>query len=336
MPIPDHFIARYLDTLNRIEDPTSPPDDLMNMIREIQEDDEAHDTMNEITRRLPEATSPIGAAWHSVILGASIERGRDPAKTVKPIVETLLKWNRTLPDEPEDDDTLIEIDAPTSQAIDMLGQATVTHLSRLPDFETHIDVPSVRRELGRTEAMANGAMWVMQIFRQESGSVLVLHATQAFGAMVAFENVANNFHLFTLLQSALAEVAAPGAKRTKARVVQAAREGCSATDAVRDDAWWHYGQAAALEPAPESMVFGEGTPEEIDTVDGQKVILLWPPIMASRGWGGGFFGPILEARPPDVRIERVLEDKEVLAWRSKLGLPEPAAPTADKPKWKFW
>lgn len=338
--IPDNFIDHYFTTMNAVEDPTQQPTEMLELIQSIQGDEDAHETMNAISARLPESTSALGAAWHAVLLGASVEGGRDPLKTVKPVVETLLKWNRTLPDEPEDENELIEIDASTSEAIGMLGQATVAHLSRISNFEEVIDVPAARAELERTEYLANGPMWVMQVFRQQSGSLVVLHATQAFGAEVAFEHLANNFHLFTLLQGALAEVGAPGAKKPKARVIEAAKNGCKAGDAVRDEAWWHYsqhdGQPDQIEPSLAGMVFGEGELTEIGTVDGQPVLLLWPPVLKSRGWGGGFFSPLLEARPPNLQVTRVFDGAEVMRWRSKLGLGEPEPPDAGKSRWKFW
>lgn len=335
MSIPDTFIDQYLTAMNAADDPTQPPAAMMELAQSILGEEGAHDTMNAITARLPESSSALGASWHAILLGASIENGRDPLKTVQPIFDTFLKWNRTLPDEPEDEEAMIEIDAATSQAVEMFGQSVVAHLSRIPNFEEVIDVPAARAELERTEYLSNGAMWVMQIFRQESGSLLVLHATEAFGAEITYAHVSNNFHLFTLLQGVLAEVGAPGSKKAKPRVLAAALEGCEASDAVGDEAWWHYGQPDVLEAGLEGMVFGEGAPSEISIIGDQRVLLLWPPVMQSRGWGGGFFSPRLESRPPDVHVERLLDESAILSWRSQLGLPPPEAPSG-KARWKFW
>ncbi|WP_197455249.1 hypothetical protein [Stieleria neptunia] len=55
-------------------------------------------------------------------------------------------------------------------------------------------------------------------------------------------------------------------------------------------------------------------------------------MIQSRQWGGGFFGPFLQASPPDVTVTAELTDAEVQHWFETLNLPEVAA----KPWWKFW
>ena len=76
------------------------------------------------------------------------------------------------------------------------------------------------------------------------------------------------------------------------------------------------------------MVFGEAGPESIVEIDGAQVLLLWPPIMQSRGWNAGFFGPLIVAAPPAVEVIEELAAEEVQRWRERLQLPE-----AKKKRW---
>jgi hypothetical protein len=87
-----------------------------------------------------------------------------------------------------------------------------------------------------------------------------------------------------------------------------------------DAAWWHYGQPSATTASLAASVWGEAGPDSISCVDGQQVLLLWPPLLQSRSWDAGFFSPILEASPPSVEILTVLSSTDVETWWLRLGL----------------
>lgn len=50
------------------------------------------------------------------------------------------------------------------------------------------------------------------------------------------------------------------------------------------------------------------------------MLLLWPPLLGSRSWDSGFFGPALEALPPDVIVEEELSPEACQRWFATLGL----------------
>ncbi len=62
------------------------------------------------------------------------------------------------------------------------------------------------------------------------------------------------------------------------------------------------------------------------------MLLLWPPILRSRSWEAGFFGPYLQAMPPSVAVTDELNSEQVDSWWAKLKLPK----LEKKSKWKFW
>jgi hypothetical protein len=60
----------------------------------------------------------------------------------------------------------------------------------------------------------------------------------------------------------------------------------------------------------------------IDSFDGSQVLLLWPPVLGSRTWDGGFFSPILFATLPKVNVIRTMFATEVETWWERLDLPK--------------
>jgi hypothetical protein len=135
--------------------------------------------------------------------------------------------------------------------------------------------------------------------------------------VVRYSNITNCFHLFTLLQGALAGVM-PDAQEVNADLLDMARG--KSHGKGHDHAWWHYGQASSATPHLGSSVWGEAGPDSIGSVDGQQVLLLWPPILQSRGWDASFFTPILEQSPPSLEVIKVLSAADADAWWQRLGL----------------
>jgi hypothetical protein len=69
---------------------------------------------------------------------------------------------------------------------------------------------------------------------------------------------------------------------------------------------------------------------EIPVVDGSQVLLAWPPILKSRTWDAGFFGPHLEAMRADAVLDRELSAAESQAWLENLGA------ASEKKWWRWW
>jgi hypothetical protein len=158
---------------------------------------------------------------------------------------------------------------------------------------------------------------VLELLRQRGGKIVVLNVRHRIGAVVRYGNIATCFHLFTLLQAALADVM-PDAQEVSGQTLDIARG--KSQGAGNDAAWWHYGQPGATTPGLATSVWGEAGPDSISRVDGQQVLLLWPPLLQSRSWDAGFFSPILEASPPSVEILEVLSSADVEKWWLRLGL----------------
>jgi len=85
-----------------------------------------------------------------------------------------------------------------------------------------------------------------------------------------------------------------------------------------------------------AMVPGNLLARRLREIDGLKVLVLWNPILAGRGWASGFFGAHLMQLPASFELREPLSNEESAAWFERAGLPavgELAAPVARKRPW---
>lgn len=312
-------IAKVVDAANahRGRKPSQAFRDALNGLVALDGAD-AEQKRSYVAAALPGVTSPSGAGFLAVWLGAGVEGGADPFPQTQPLIDCFLHFSRQVqtndeafPEEENDDELAV--------GLEFLGQGIVAHLSRDPSslrtLQSDVDIVA---ELERVESCSAGPMWILELVRKVSGRIIVLHGEQSIGAIVDYHNVSNCFHLFTLLQAALTG-SMPGARKVDTGILALARGEHLST--CSDEAWWHYGQAVDGPPNLLTSVFGEQNPREIGSIDGQQIVLLWPPILRSRSWDSGFFGPALHAAPAEVHLIEMLSAEEVTMWRQRIGLP---------------
>lgn len=268
------------------------------------------------------ATQDSGsAAWIAVTLGTLVERGASAELSGRAVLDLLQSLLAKLPASGSAEDPPPE---PTREQTTLLAQfryvcqSAVTHLARLPALRESLGGhASLLERLAELGGYSHGAWWVREALLKTSGTLILFHPPSSTGLRLWYSNVSTNFHLFSLLQTAVG-TAIPGGRVADDTVALVAR-GKSA-DAISDEAWWHYGAATSPKPDMSASIWGEGLVREIPRVNGDQVILLWPPILASRTWDAGFLQPHLEAMPADAGVERTLTPEETQAWREKLGL----------------
>jgi len=282
------------------------------------------EVLSRLGSKLDTIGSPTGAGFLAVWLGAAVERGRDPALTASGVCHALMKWSRTLRAGDDEDEAPEPVgEEETLVGLEFLGQAAVAHLARYPAFREELaHSQDVVGELERTSGLSVGAMWVLEVLRKQSGVLVVLHIERRRGFRVSYRNIGNCFHLFTLLQGALAELA-PAGEKPNPRALAVARG--EESGEAEDNAWWHYGQGTCPKAELAWMVYGEPRPDSIDRVGGEQVLLLWPPLLGGRGWDAGFFGPHLVAAPAEVSVMVELSPEDVSRWWMELRLPGEAA-----------
>jgi hypothetical protein len=241
--------------------------------------------------------------------------------TLGPILETLLKWSETVetPNEDEvEDEYEVEVQETTLIGMERLGQGLVAHLTRCPSERERIAKRTeIIDELERGATFSVGAMWVAEIFRKRSGLLLVIHAEERKGVWVQYENISNCFHLFSLLQRALVGIM-PGAKEPSPEVLKAL-EG-NLEENAWDGACWHYGQGTSATASLDASIWGEASPDSIERIDDNQVMLLWNPIMENRTWDRGFFGPRIMSAPAQVTVVNELTAEQLEGWWKRLKL----------------
>lgn len=209
--------------------------------------------------------------------------------------------------------------------------AVVAHLARMSETRealAHDD--SLVKQLEYLEWFSHGAAWVSQAILRTSGTLVVLYPATAQGLIVEYSNVARCFHLFSLLQSCIGR-RLPGGKEPDPVVAAAARG--ESNEPCSDSAWWHFADSWSKTPEFSASIWGEALVRSLSIVEGRQVLLLWPPILKSRSWDSGFFGPHLAALPSNATVQRTLEPEECNQWLATLGIQPAPSP---KRRWRFW
>lgn len=328
----EQAVDRLVDAANGMREVDLPPPfrDALNALARYSDPQAVR---NRIAERIGEIRSPRGIGFLAVWLGGGVEHGLDPEPAIPHLMAAMLRLCANIklpaPDNGEEDPGLPSADRETVDGLEWLGQGLVAHLARSPAARaTYAGQPDLLAELERVEQVAIGCLWVHELLAKRSGTLLVLHVEGRTGVRVRYENLSNNFHLFTLLQAALAG-RIPGTQRVAADVLAMARG--ESREEVSDSAWWHYGVPMVPEPNVAASIWGEMSPEQIPAIDGEQVMLLWPPQLG-RSWDGNFFLPYIESAPPKVEVVEELTVEQFEAWRSKLNLPL----GTPRPWWKLW
>ena len=265
---------------------------------------------------------PGAMAWIAVDLGTLVEGGASPDIGGPAILEQLRAWLQKLPVPGKGDATALPDPTPEQMTLlaqfRYLAQAAVTHLARLPAQRHALaeDAALVDR-LDELRGLTPGAWWVWEALRKTSGTVVLLHPPSGTGLRLAYANVSNCFHLFSLLQSAVG-TSIPGGRTPNETIARVARG--KSSDSISDEAWWHYGNPRSPKADVSATIWGEGLVREIPRVEGEQVMLLWPPVLRSRAWDAGFLGPHLEAMPADASVDSMLTPDECQTWLTKLGI----------------
>lgn len=280
-------------------------------------------------RKLP----PAGAAWMAITLGTSVEEGREVTLTGPALLDYFRDLLQLFP-AARDDDASEAAPGPTAdqtaliRVFDEICQAVVAHLARMP--ERRVALAGEQSLIDRLEELAEfgwGSTWVREAILKTSGTLLALQPRSGEGVRLKYANVSNCFHLFSLMQSAVGQ-RITGGQVAEPKVTAAARG--ETDEAVSDVAWWHYGDPRSAEPELSTSIWGEGHVRDIPQMHGVQTVLLWPPLLKSRGWDSGFFKPHLHALPADLTVESVLSRDESRALLERLGLKRSSK------WWRFW
>lgn len=148
--------------------------------------------------------------------------------------------------------------------------------------------------------------------------LVVLHPGEGKGFRVQLEAVRTNAHLFTLLQGELIGGGhLPGAA-VDPEVIAVARGEVPHEKLLDDHARFHFypwtamGADGSLDFAAGLVVLPvDGRPGALPEFEGERVLLLGPPVLGLRGWDSNFFANIHDALRSAARVTEVLTAEDV-------------------------
>ncbi|MBI3823205.1 MAG: hypothetical protein HY289_11080 [Planctomycetes bacterium] len=156
--------------------------------------------------------------------------------------------------------------------------------------------------------------------------LLVLHPHENQGFRVRLEAIASNFHLFSLLQDALVGDGKLPGPHPNRKVIATAKGEIPHDRIITDAAVWHYANWTALQSdgtlaaAPiDTWVLGEATPRDIPQFEGERLVLLGPPVLNARGWDSSFFTNLHDALRSKVEVIEVLSADEIALRLKRIG-----------------
>ncbi len=157
--------------------------------------------------------------------------------------------------------------------------------------------------------------------------LLVLAPDAQKGFRVTLEAVASCAHLFTLLQGELIAGGHLAGEPIDPEVIAVARGETPPTQALIDHARFNFSPWYSLTPAEslaESALDGliamgvEASPADIPRFEGVPVVLVGPPVLASRSWDSNFFANVHDALRSRAEIVEVLPREQVFAWLDRI------------------
>ncbi|MEZ4438332.1 MAG: hypothetical protein R3B72_04555 [Polyangiaceae bacterium] len=247
-----------------------------------------------------------GAGWLAVTFGSAVEAGVPPV-AAEHLIALLRRWLPLLQDE----------DEAVTGAMNWLAPAVVAHVARRGEYRAELAMDGELMDaLDGCAQASDGALFIHALLLRRSGELMVLRAESGRALRLRFHNVAQCFHLFTLLQCAIG-TGLPGGKEPSSLLDDAARHVRHSTEG--DEAWWHY-QTGGAEAHLGNSVWGEGHVDSLPRFDGVYVICLWPPVLGGRYWNAGFFGPGLSAAPTDMQVVEELSPSDAAAWFARTGM----------------
>lgn len=265
---------------------------------------------------------PHGAARLAFILGEAVEYGANREKTARAVFKIFRDWIMLwFPyydvENPPQLSRLVYLHL---DALPLFCEAIIKLIGPMPEFRQEIaDDAEFMDKLDNMEIYYCGIRKVRKILEVHSDSVVVIHVESQKAFELEYENVNNNFHLFSLIQSEIGDQLPGGTKPTSV-IYDAARGGVEDLEAgITEYAWWHFGRGDVPEANLAGSIWGEDVCC-IPKFDGKQVILLWPTIMKGRFWGANFFGPFVDAALPKIQITKELNRPQVTSWFNKLGL----------------
>jgi hypothetical protein len=298
------------------------------------------DTRTELNELLAEVaplirvTDSFRAGVMAINCGTLVEMGGDPAIVFPHLLAVLPQYlataRRATEQKKKPPETIFADDpdvAKASAGLSFLMLCTMTVICRKMECRQ-----ALRANVGVVEGIAalrahnREADFVSQVLDYTDGiEILVLAPETRQGFRFALEAINNNFHLFTMVQSALILGEHMPGDPPDPEMYGIATGETPQPQVRLDYARWHFYSWDGLQPDGKfaatdfrTWISGNAKPTEIPTLDGTRIAILGPMVLGRRSWNSNEFACIHDALRSRADIVEVLSDEQVAMWLDKI------------------
>jgi hypothetical protein len=334
-----HLIATLLDKKSKVEAAQSAADGLLSEIVQASKS-EANNSLRSLVDHIQMENMHRGA-FVALVCGAMIEHGCDPHLLSQPLtrqLQQLLELSARLakacvakmPKPKDDDDDPADAFAEARQAqiekmpvenraweaLETLWRPAIALYSLLPTARANAS--SLLPLAAKIADYHEGGHWLrLMLSVLDNEPILVIEPDTRLGILANISGIVDNFQLNVLLMDGFPRTSV-SRRRVSKQVADVARGvGPQQTDDTVTGAWnlysWKAIKADLDLPVPDDVesrihwIWNEGSPNDIPSLDGRRVILLGPATY-SRSWNCNRMFDRLAA---SLQIERKLSPKEV-------------------------
>jgi hypothetical protein len=292
---------------------------------------ETQEELSEVLRRVAPTvgmTDPYKAAVMALLCGTLVEWGADPDELAPLLLARLPAFLATaesvadrVEKEPTEDLFAANPDGVRAwYALSLMLLPTMAVLARDMEWRQAARAePDLVRGIEALREHNREADFVAQTLSYVDGiELVVLHPAEGKGFRVELEAVHTNAHFFTLLHGSLINGGHLPGRAIDEQLLGVATGEVPHDKLLTDDARWQFYTWRGLYPDGSyagadmsTWLFVEDPPTVIPEFEGERVVILGPPVLGSRMWDSNFFANIHDALRSAARVVGELAPEEV-------------------------
>ncbi|MBP3953989.1 hypothetical protein J8F10_01575 [Gemmata sp. G18] len=278
---------------------------------------------------LVRAADPFRGSTIALNCGTLVEIGGDPGLVFPHVLAELprhLALTRRAHEKEAAPSALFDADADAAKSaggLRYLLLATMTVICRSAEYRQALRAdPEIVENIFALQEQYSEANFVAQVLSLTDGlDLFVLAPKERKGFRLALDAVSTNAHLFTLLQGALIGGGHLAGEPVDPEVIAIATGESAHPRLLTDHARFHFDiWSGSLEDPMGTLISlpVEETPAAIPRLDGQRIVIVGPPVLGGRGWDSNFFANIHDALKSRAEVVEVLPEAEVTRWLERI------------------
>ena len=302
---------------------SAPPfQQLRQVLQSLASKAELDELLGQLAELIPGA-DPFRASALALNCGSLIEAGGDPAR-LAPHFLAALPRHLALAQRASETTFDADPDAHRAQAgLTFLMLATMAVICRKAEYrQTARANPDIASRVESLRDTNREADYVAQVLGfTDDLDLVILAPNEMKGFRVRCDAVASCAHLMTLLQAALIGGEHLSGEPLDPEVVGVATGEAPHARLLHDHARFNFvSWSGEVDNGIDSLITMpvEETPRYVTALDGQRIVLVGPPVLAGRSWDSNFFANIHDALKSRAEIVEVLSEAEVRRWLERI------------------